>query len=66
MLLRETTRPRARSEMFERFRLADASEWIPKNRLDQSEYAKRNFAVCFDPELEIFTELRMKNGFALF
>ncbi len=62
MFLRQASRPRAGSKVFQRLGLADTGEGITHNGFDELKSTKGNLAVGFHPITQIFTELRLKNS----
>jgi hypothetical protein len=50
------------SQVLERLGLSDPGKRIAKNRHDQVQCPKRDLSIGLDPVLEIFSELRLKNG----
>jgi hypothetical protein len=51
--------------MSERFRLADAVEWVADDGLDQLKKSERQAPIGPHPVGEIFAKLWLKDGFAL-
>ena len=66
VLLCEASRPSAGQKVFERFWLADASEWIAHYCFNQIKSPQRYFSVSLHPMTQVFTELWLKNSVPLF
>src|SRR5271157_5609178 len=65
VLLCDASGPALGQHILQRFRLADALNWIPKRGLHQLQDSKCGVVVRFDPEPEVFEKLAMKDGVAL-
>lgn len=62
MFLGQASRPGAGKDMFQGLGLPDPREWLSQNRLDELEQAQGDLSIVLDPELQILTKLRMKDG----
>jgi len=64
MLLREAPGPYAGSEVLQRLGPSDASKGVPHDSLYHIQRPQGNLAVPSHPVPQVFSELRMKHGFA--
>lgn len=61
VFLREPARPDPGSQVLEWLGLSDSGERVAQDRLDQFQCPKRDLSIGLDPQLQIFSELRLKN-----
>lgn len=62
MLLGQSTRPRSRGEVPERFRFSDAGEWVAHDRFDEIECSQRDLPVGIDPVAKVFSKFWLEDG----
>ena len=61
VLGRESATPHVRPEVFQKFRLADPSERVAHDRLDDRERAAGRARISLDPPRQVVAELRLED-----
>ena len=61
VLGREPATPHVRPEVFQRFRLADPTERVAHDRLDDRQRAAGRARISLDPPREVVAELRLED-----
>jgi hypothetical protein len=62
MLLGQAARPGPRENVLQGLGLPDPRERLSQKRLDELEQAQGDLSIVLNPELQILTKLRMKDG----